>query len=84
MREIVPRQFERVGLVARCDERQLGIALERAHDIAQLAIDARRQRRLGKAGSDIGGDLCRSGTCGHIAHGAVGKRDLDHFCHAAR
>ena len=47
MREIVPGELQRVRLVAAGHQRQLGIGLNRAHDIAQFAIDARRNRCLG-------------------------------------
>ena len=47
MRVIVAYEFERVILVARGDQRQLGIAIERAAKVAHLAIHARGQRGLG-------------------------------------
>ena len=39
VREVVADQLERVRLVARGDQREAGIALERAHDVAHLAVD---------------------------------------------
>ena len=57
MREVVADQLERVLLVARGDQRELGVALERAHDVAHLAVDPRRERRLGEARPDRRGDV---------------------------
>src|SRR3546814_13713431 len=48
---IVPRQFERIGLVARGDEREAGIAIEGASQVAQFAVHARGNGRLGEAGA---------------------------------
>ena len=59
MSEIVARQFQRISLVPRGDQRQLRIAIEGAGQVAQFAIDARGQRGLGKAGTDRGGDIGR-------------------------
>ncbi len=50
MREIVAREFERVGLVLGGHQGEGGVALERPHDVAQLAIDPRGDRRLGQPG----------------------------------
>ena len=49
MRKVMPGQLERIGLVLRGDQRQLRIAVQRPHDVAQFAIDPRGERRLGKA-----------------------------------
>ncbi len=67
MREIVPRQFQRVVLVAGCDQCEFRIAIKRAIDIAYFAIHACGNRRLGKAGSDSGGDVARSASRLHFA-----------------
>ena len=48
MCEIVAHELERVRLVARGDDRERAILLERPGDVAHLAVDARRQRRLGE------------------------------------
>ena len=72
VREIVARQFQCIGLVLRGDERQLGIAFERAVDIAQFAIDARGDRRLGKARPDRCRDVRRGSPGRNLSDGAVG------------
>ena len=81
MRKIVARQFERVGLVAVGDQGELGIALERPADVAHLAIDPRRDRRLGEARPDRRGDVGGGRARRHFAHGAIGKRYFEHFGH---
>ena len=80
---IVADQLERVRLVARGDQRELGIALERPVEVAHLAVDPRRQRRLGQARADRRGDVGRRRALGHLAHRSVGKRDLEHLGHRA-
>ena len=50
--EVVAEQLERVGLVARGDQREARIAVERAVEVAQFAVDPRRERGLGKARAD--------------------------------
>ena len=59
MREIVADQLERILLVARRHQRERGIALERPVEVAQFAIDPRRQRRLGQARPDRRRDIGR-------------------------
>ena len=59
MRIVVARELERVGLVARGDQRELGVAVERPVEVAQLAVDPRRERRLGEARPDRRGDVGR-------------------------
>ena len=59
---IVADQLERVGLVARGDQRELGIALERPVEVAHLAVDPRRQRRLGQARPDRRRDVGRASS----------------------
>ncbi len=81
MGEIVARQFERVLLVAAGDQRKLGIALERAVDVAQFAIDARGDRRLGEAWADRGSHIGGRRTHFHFAHRSVGQADLEKFRH---
>ena len=81
MGEVVPRQIERIRLVARRNQREAGVLRERPFEIDQLPIDPRRQRRLEQAGPDIGGDLPRGGPGLHVAHRAVGKRDVEKIGH---
>ena len=47
MRKIMAGELQRIRLVAAGHQRQLGIGLNRAHDVAQFAIHPRRNRRLG-------------------------------------
>ena len=78
---VVARQFERIGLVPRSDQRQLRITLERAGQVAQLTIHTRGQRCLGKAGADRRGDIRRGRSRGHFAHRSIGEADLEKFRH---
>jgi len=84
MRIIVPHELERVGFVARSDQRQGGIPFERPHDIAHLAIDPRGERGFGEARTDRRGHIRRGRSLGHLPHRAVGKRNLEHLGHRAR
>jgi len=83
MGEIVPRQLERVRLVAHRDQGELAIFLERAADIAQLAIDPRRQRRLGEAGPDRRRHVRRARPPLDLADRSVGQHNRKHFGHRA-
>ena len=84
MREVVADQLKRVLLVARSDEGEIGIAFQRPVEVANLAVDARRQRRLGQARPDRRGDIGRGRALRHFLHGAVGKADLEHGGHGTR
>ena len=81
---VVARQFERIFLVARGDQGELGVLFQRAHDVAQLAVNFCRKRRFRKAWPDIRRNLRRSSAGCHFAHAAVGKGDLDHLGHGFR
>ena len=50
VREVVAGELQRVGLVLRRHQRELGVALERPRQVAQLAVDPRGDRRLGEPG----------------------------------
>ena len=54
MREIVARQFQRLGLVARGNQGKLRVAGKGAGKVHQFTIHPRGKRRLGKAGADRG------------------------------
>ena len=84
VREVVAEQLERVLLVARGDQREARIALERAVEVAQFAIDPRRQRRLGQPRPDRRGDIARGRALGHFADRTIGKGDLEHLGHGQR
>jgi len=84
MREVVADELQRVLLVARGDQREAGIALERPHDVAHFAVDLGGKRGLGEARPDRGGNVRGCRTLGHLPHRTVGKRDLEHLGHRAR
>ena len=77
MGEVVAHQLERVLLVARRDQRELGIALERPVEVAHLAVDPRRQRRLGQARPDRRGDIGRGRALGISFTEPSGRRILN-------
>ena len=81
VRIIVTDQLERFALVARSDQCELRVALERPHDVADLAVDLRRQGGAGKPGTDRRGDVRRGRALGHLLHRPVGKSDLEHPGH---
>ena len=81
MRKIVAGKFQRIRLILRRDQREVGIGFERTHDIAHLAIDARGQRSLGEAGADRSGNIRRGGSARNFSGGAIGKGYTDHFGH---
>ena len=62
---------------------RLRVALERAHDVAHLAVDLRGERGLGEPRPDRRGDIGRGRALGHLLHRTVGKRDLEHPGHCA-
>ena len=78
---VMPGEFQRIGLVPRGDQRQLGIAIEGAGEIAQFAVNTRGQRGFRKAGADRGGNVCRGRSRRHFAHRSVGQADLEQFGH---
>ena len=78
MRVIVPRQFKRIGLVTRRDQRKRGIAFQRAHDVAHFAINPRRNRSLRKPRPDARGNIGRRRAMRDFAHGTIGKSDFKH------
>ena len=81
MRKVMPRELKRIGLVTRCHQRQVRVTIERTHDIAQLAVNPRRNRRLGKTGSDGCRDVRRGGSPRDFSGRAIGKGDADHLGH---
>jgi hypothetical protein len=82
MRIVMPHQFERIRLIARRDQRQRRIAIERPHDVAHLAVDARAKRRLGETGANARGNIGGRRAAGHFAHGTVRQGDFEHRRHA--
>ena len=61
---------------------ELRIAVERARDIAKLAVDTRGERRLGEARADRSRDVGGARARRHLPHRTVGEADLEHFRHA--
>ena len=82
MRKVMPCEFERIGLIARCHQRKVGVTVKRAHDIAQFTVNPRGDGRLGQTGADGGSNIGRSGAGCDLAHRAIGKRDFEHLRHA--
>ncbi len=68
VREVVPNQLERILLVTRRDQREARVALERAHDVAHLAVNLGGKRGLGQPRTDRGGNVRGRRTLGHFPH----------------
>ena len=81
VRVIVPDQLERVGLVARRDQSELAVLLERPGKVAHLAVDPRRERRLGQPRPDRRGDVRRRRPAHDLADRSIGQLDREHFGH---
>ena len=82
--KVVARQLQRIGFVARGDQRQRRIADKGPGQVDQFAIDPRRQRRLGQAGADRRGDIGRGGARRHRSDGTIGQGDVQHIGHGRR
>jgi len=78
----VPGKVERIGLIARRDERQLHIRVQGAGDIAQIAIHARGYGGLGKAGANGGSNISRRCAFWHFPNGTIGQADFEHLSHS--
>ena len=78
MRRRMAEHLQRVGIL-RGEDRERGVALERARKIHQLAIGARDQRFLGQAVRNFCGDFGGRGAARALARGAVGQSDLNGF-----
>jgi hypothetical protein len=83
MRRIVPQQFQCIGVACRHDA-DLGVAIDHVGEVLHLPVDAQRKSRLGKAGTDRGGDIRRGRSRRHFAHRAIGEADLEQFGHVYR
>ena len=81
MGEIVARQFQRVRFVLRGHERQMGVLFQRPADIAQFAIDPRRDRRFGETRADRRRNVRRGSAGRDFTHGTVGQSDFEHGGH---
>jgi len=81
VREVVTDQLERFRLVAGRDQREAGVPLERAHDVAHLAVDLGGERSLGETRTDRRRDVGRGRALRHFLHRTVGKCDLEHLRH---
>ena len=73
MADQLQRVFVLIG-----DDRNLGVGIDDVGQVAHDAIDADRQRRLGQAESDIGGEF--GAGQGRVVRpdAAVGERDGGH------
>jgi len=81
MGKVVPRQFQRIGLVLRRHQRQLRVGLQRPHDVAQFAIDARGNGSLGQARPDRRRNVRRGSAGRDFTHGTIGQGYLEHGGH---
>ena len=81
MRKVMACELKRVCLIAGGDQRELRIGVQRTHDIAHFAVDARGDRRLGKTGPDCGGNVCGGSPARDFTGRAIGKGDADHIRH---
>ena len=81
VRIIVANEFERIGLIARSDKRERGIAFERAGDVEEFAVHTRADCGLGEARANRSGNVCRSGAGRNLSHGTIRQGDLEHFGH---
>jgi hypothetical protein len=76
VRGVVADQLQRLG-VAIGEDRYLRAVGERRREVAQLAVDADRQRRLGKTRPDRRRRVRTGGSAGQLQRRAVGKRNGD-------
>ena len=77
VRKIVPGKLQRVLLVLRRHQRERYVLVERARQIAQLAVHSRRDRRLGQPRPDRRRHIRRASAVRHLAHGTVGQGDAE-------
>ena len=86
---VVADQRQRV-VVAIGEDRDLAAVAQRRREVAELAVDGDRQRRLRQAGPDRGGGVGAGGAIGELERCAVGQFDGDrgrgtrHARHATR
>ena len=74
MRGVVADQFQRLGRFAR-DDFHFRVMFDHARQIAQFAVELDRERGLGEAGADRGGEIqTRYGT-GKFFDGSVGQSE---------
>ena len=76
MRGRVAEHLHRVGIL-RGEDRELGVVVERARKIDELAIGARDQSFLGEARRNLMRNFGGGGAAGHFAHCAVRQSDLN-------
>jgi hypothetical protein len=73
----VAKDLQRVVMVAG-DDLYLGVIIDRARQIPELAVDADAKGGLGQAGADGGGDIRARNRSVEFAHISVGKGNSDH------
>jgi len=71
------QHIERVGVLVGHDLER-GVAVDTEAGVDELAVDLARQRGLGQAGADRGGDLGDADGVVEFAAAAVGEGDIDH------
>ena len=79
---VMAHQFERIALVARGDQCQLSIAVERTRHIAHFAVHTRCQRGFGQARTNRRGHVSRGRPRRHFAHRAIRQVDFEQFGHS--
>ena len=73
----MPRQLQRISLIAAGHQREVCIADKGTSEIDQLAIDPSGQRGLGQPRANRHGYIRGGGTGRHFAHGTIGQADLE-------
>jgi hypothetical protein len=84
MRIIVPDELQRVASSARVIRASSESSSNGPRKVPHLAVDPRRQRRLGKARPDRRRDVGRRRARLDLANGAIGKADLELLRHSSR
>ena len=80
VRAVMAQQFERVFVLGRNDG-NFRICLKDDVQILHFTVDSHRQRRLGKARADVGGQLRAGHGTVECAFAAVGKSNCNHLNH---
>jgi hypothetical protein len=73
---VVADQLQRLG-IAVGEDGDLGAVGQRCGQVAELAVDANRQRRLGKSGPYRRGCVGAAGAVGQLQGFSVGQGDVD-------
>jgi hypothetical protein len=84
VREVVADELERFGFVARGDQRQAGIALDRPVEVAKLTVHAGGKRGFCQPRADRRRDIRGRRAFGHFPDRSVRKRYPEHLRHFVR